>query len=50
MNTTKEDTGSHGFGLMNVRDIIEKYEGKLNYEQQGDNYLLCKAELNTICQ
>lgn len=50
MNTTKEDTGSHGFGLMNVRDIIEKYEGKFNYEQQGDNYLLCKAELNTICQ
>ena len=50
MNTTKEAINSHGFGLMNVRDIINKYDGKMEYDQQGDNYLMCKVELNSICQ
>ncbi|RHC09838.1 GHKL domain-containing protein, partial [Lachnospira eligens] len=25
----------HGFGIMNIRDIIDKYNGTINYEQQG---------------
>ena len=24
----------HGFGIMNIRDIIDKYNGTINYEQQ----------------
>lgn len=50
MNTTKKDKGMHGFGIMNIRDIIDKYNGTINYEQQGDNYLVCRCILKKICQ
>ena len=50
MNTTKKDKGMHGFGIMNIRDIIDKYNGTINYEQQGDNYLMCRCALEKVCQ
>lgn len=50
MNTTKKDKNMHGFGIMNIRDIIDKYNGTINYEQQGDNYLMCRCRLKKICQ
>ena len=50
MNTTKKDKGIHGFGIMNIRDIIDKYNGTINYEQQGDNYLMCRCALEKVCQ
>ena len=50
MNTTKKDKGIHGFGIMNIRDIIDKYNGSINYEQHGDNYLMCRCILKKICQ
>ena len=40
----------HGFGIMNIRDIIDKYNGTINYEQQGDNYLMCRCTLEKVCQ
>lgn len=50
MNTTKKDKGIHGYGIMNIRDIIDKYNGSINYEQHGDNYLMCRCILKKICQ
>ena len=50
MNTTKKDKNMHGFGIMNIRDIIDKYNGTINYEQQGDNYLMCRCTLQKVCQ
>lgn len=50
MNTTKKDKEIHGFGIMNIRDIIDKYNGTINYEQHGDNYLMCRCRLKKICQ
>lgn len=50
MNTTKKDKNMHGFGIMNIRDIIDKYNGNINYEQQGDNYLMCRCTLEKVCQ
>ena len=50
MNTTKKDKSMHGFGIMNIRDIIDKYNGTINYEQHGDNYLMCRCRLKKICQ
>jgi ABC-type multidrug transport system fused ATPase/permease subunit len=50
MNTTKKDKNMHGFGIMNIRDIIDKYNGTINYEQQGDNYLMCRCTLEKVCQ
>lgn len=46
MNTIKQDKGLHGFGLMNIRDVINKYNGSISYEQQGDNYLMCRCKLH----
>ena len=50
MNTTKKDKNMHGFGIMNIRDIIDKYNGTINYEGQGDNYLMCRCTLEKVCQ
>ena len=50
MNTTKKDKNMHGFGIVNIRDIIDKYNGNINYEQQGDNYLMCRCTLEKVCQ
>lgn len=50
MNTTKKDKEIYGFGIMNIRDIIDKYNGTINYEQHGDNYLMCRCRLKKICQ
>ena len=50
MNTTKKDKDLHGFGIMNIRDIIDKYNGTINYEGQGDNYLICRCILERVCQ
>ena len=46
----KKDKEIHGFGIMNIRDIIDKYNGTINYEQHGDNYLMCRCRLKKICQ
>lgn len=48
MNTTKKDKSMHGFGIMNIRDIIDKYNGTINYEQHGDNYLMCRCRLKDL--
>ena len=31
LTTRKKDKSSHGFGLKSIRQIVEKYHGKLNY-------------------
>ena len=41
----QEGKNMHGFGIMNIRDIIDKYNGTINYEQQGDNYLMCRCAI-----
>jgi signal transduction histidine kinase len=36
IGTTKQDTGNHGFGLKNVREIVKKYDGFMDlYEDSG---------------
>ena len=32
MVTTKKDKENHGFGLKNIRSVVEKYKGKCNVE------------------
>ncbi len=43
--TTKKEKGIHGYGIRNVRDIVEKHQGSLLYEMKSENYIKCKAIL-----
>lgn len=45
MITTKADRKKHGFGLQNVRDVVKKYDGVIEYDMKLENYLLCKVML-----
>lgn len=47
MNTTKKDSNIHGFGLMNIREVVEKYNGTILYEQRGSTYVVCKVRLHS---
>lgn len=43
MDTTKEEKTHHGYGIKNVRDLIEKNDGMIDYVQLNDDMVLCKA-------
>ena len=38
--TTKEDKEKHGFGLSNVDFIVNQYNGILNLEDLGDEFVV----------
>lgn len=43
MTTTKSDKSVHGFGIMNVKNIVEKYDGDIEYKLLQKNYIQCTA-------
>ncbi len=44
-STTKNDKKTHGYGLKNVQDIVQKYEGNIVYKNRGNIYCICKVAL-----
>ena len=40
LNTTKEDNSIHGFGIRNIRTIVEEYGGMINFFEE-DNFFGC---------
>ncbi|WP_069998521.1 sensor histidine kinase [Cellulosilyticum sp. I15G10I2] len=40
VGTTKEDKKSHGFGMLNMKTIAEKYQGHMNYVFKEDTFNL----------
>ena len=36
--TTKKDTANHGFGSKNIREIVNKYHGTLDYNQTDKQF------------
>ncbi len=40
VGTTKEDKKSHGFGMLNMKKIAEKYQGDMNYKFKEDSFNL----------
>ena len=36
--TTKEDKTSHGFGIRNVKKVVEKYNGNIDFEITDDTF------------
>lgn len=34
--TTKQDPKNHGFGLRNIKQVVEKYRGITKVEDEGD--------------
>ncbi len=46
--TTKKDQLHHGLGLLTVKDIVEKYEGIFNIDEEGCSILVdVRLKLNT---
>jgi len=43
--TTKQDKSMHGFGMISIRDIVNKYRGSIEYSEDG-NVLSCQVVLN----
>ena len=39
-DTTKKDRGEHGFGLINIRNVAEKYFGCIDIEQKEESFML----------
>lgn len=37
--TSKEDSANHGFGLNNIRQAVEKYDGIVKFEDNGENFV-----------
>lgn len=40
LTTTKEDKESHGYGIKNIKQIVKKYEGMINFFEE-DHYFGC---------
>ena len=38
--SSKKEDGTHGWGLLNVENIVEKYEGKINYNWTSEEFSL----------
>lgn len=38
--TTKEDTFAHGFGLSNIRNAVQKYEGQCSIKSEKGKFTL----------
>lgn len=45
MGTTKKDKNMHGYGLQNVRGVVERYHGEMKYDLKMRNYIICKIRL-----
>lgn len=40
LRTTKKDKENHGFGIKSIEQVVEKYDGMLNYEYQDGQFIL----------
>ena len=45
-DTTKEDSRKHGYGLKNIKDVVDKYNGEISYEMRRPDYIMCRVELS----
>lgn len=44
--TAKEDSRKHGYGLKNIKDVVDKYNGEISYEMRRPDYIMCRVELS----
>ncbi len=40
LNTTKSDKKNHGFGIKNIKRVVDRYNGIIQYYEK-DNYFIC---------
>lgn len=43
--TSKEDSVNHGIGTQNMKQVVEKYNGTLSWEYDGECYVTTKIEI-----
>lgn len=46
MRTTKDNKMAHGFGLQNVKDVVNRNNGSIEYKVKNSCYVLCKVMLS----
>ena len=39
IETTKADKENHGFGLKNIKSIVEKYKGEIKYSTNSNEFV-----------
>ncbi len=49
LTTTKKEKRAHGYGIKNIRDIVEKYQGQLSYHMQSEEFIKCEVILLKSC-
>ena len=40
LNTTKKDKNLHGIGLRSIRDVVNKYEGMIDFYEEGTYFIV----------
>ena len=45
LSTTKKEKKTHGYGIKNIRDVVEKYQGQLSYHMPSDKFIKCEVIL-----
>lgn len=43
MKTTKRAKSGHGYGISNAKDVVEEYNGILEYRKEHGNMVICNA-------
>ena len=38
LSTTNKNKGDHGIGLKNIKSVLEKYNGTIDFEYDDDNF------------
>jgi len=38
LKTNKKDSNSHGYGIINIKNIVKKYNGKIDYYEENDYF------------
>lgn len=38
-NTSKEDNKNHGFGIYNLKNAVEKYQGEVSFDCEGQKFI-----------
>lgn len=45
LRTTKPDKLAHGYGIRNIRDVVERHSGTIEYKYMEPDYLKCRIIL-----
>lgn len=48
LKTTKDDVKNHGYGTQIIQEIVQKYRGKISYENISNKFKVTLILLNVV--